>query len=62
MYFQQPMYAREDHPNHKFDHRARRCFFIGYPPNYKGYKLYDLGDNTFLSVATWFFTKPFFFS
>jgi len=61
MYFQQPMYTTKDNSNHKFDPRARRCFFIGYPPNHKGYKIYGLEDNTFLSVGTWFFMKPFFF-
>ena len=35
-------YATVNHPKHKFDPHARQCVFIGYPPNHKGYKLYDL--------------------
>jgi len=53
-------YATVNHPKHKFDPRVQQCIFIGYPPNHKGYKLYDLEDNTIFSVGTWFFKKPFF--
>lgn len=33
----------------KMEARGRRCVFIGYPPNQKGYKLYDLTTHTTFS-------------
>ena len=41
-------YATIVHPHHKFDSRARRCIFLGYPTGQKGYKLYDLDSHHFL--------------
>ena len=35
-------YATTVHPTHKFDARAKRCIFVGYPPGQKGYKLYNM--------------------
>lgn len=35
-------YATNLTPIHKFDVRARRCIFIGYPLGQKGYRVYDL--------------------
>lgn len=43
-------YAHNIHHKHKFDARARRCVFIGYPFGQKAYRLYDLDTHvTFTS-------------
>jgi len=41
-------YATIVHPKHKFDSRASRCVFVGYPSNHKGYKLFDLETHNFI--------------
>lgn len=40
-------YTTVVHPLHKFDPRAKRCVFVGYPTGHKGYKLYDLDNHKF---------------
>jgi hypothetical protein len=42
-------YATNLLPKHKFDARARRCVFFGYPFGQKGYRLYDLDTQQFFS-------------
>ncbi|CAL2225133.1 unnamed protein product [Prunus armeniaca] len=42
-------YATSTKPSHKFDSRARRCIFVGYPLGQKAYRLYDLFTKTFFS-------------
>ena len=41
-------YATVVQPLQKFDSRAHRCIFVGYPTGQKGYKLYDLRTKQFL--------------
>ena len=36
-----------NHPQ-KFEPRAKRCFFVGYPVGQKAYRLYDIDTKSFL--------------
>ncbi|CAL2228141.1 unnamed protein product [Prunus armeniaca] len=40
-------YATNLTPTHKFDTRARRCLFLGYPLGQKGYHVFDLDTKKF---------------
>jgi len=54
------MLCNMNHPKHKFNPCARQCVFIGHPPNHKGYKLYDLEDNTIFPSKDIVFHKTIF--
>ena len=41
-------YATKSQFSHKFDSRAHKCIFIGYPFAQKDYRLYDLDSKTVL--------------
>ncbi|KAG5556472.1 hypothetical protein RHGRI_006920 [Rhododendron griersonianum] len=53
-------YATVIHPLHKFDSRARRCIFVGYPIGQKGYKLYDLHTHQFFVSRDVYFHENIF--
>ena len=53
-------YATVNNPKDKFDPLARWCVFIGYPPNHKGYKLYNLEDNTVFVNSDMVFSRNHF--
>ncbi|VVA37824.1 PREDICTED: Retrovirus-related Pol poly from transposon, partial [Prunus dulcis] len=42
-------YATIVQPSHKFDPRAKRCVFLGYPFGQKAYKLFDLTTKKFFT-------------
>lgn len=44
----------------KSDPRARACVFLGYPNDYKGYKLLDIETHSFLFLDTSFIMRIFF--
>ena len=41
-------YATNLRPTNKFDNRARKCVFVGYPFGQKAYRLYDFDNHNFL--------------
>ncbi|KAF7132885.1 hypothetical protein RHSIM_Rhsim09G0014100 [Rhododendron simsii] len=53
-------YATNLKPKHKFDQRAHRCIFIGYPLGQKGYRVYELSTHKFFSTRDVVFYEQIF--
>ena len=53
-------YATNLTPMHKFDMRARRCIFVGYPLGQKGYHVYDLDTKKIFISWDVIFHEPLF--
>jgi hypothetical protein len=54
------VYAHKDQRSGQFGSHAKRCIFIGYPPDYNGWTFIDLASgNTFVSDSAVFHEKVF---
>ncbi|XP_040374694.1 uncharacterized protein LOC112199378 [Rosa chinensis] len=53
-------YATNVHPKQKFDPRAHKCIFVGYPFGQKAYKLYDLTTKKFFTSRDVVFHEDIF--
>jgi len=53
-------YATNLTPTNKFDERAHRCIFLGYPLGQKGYKVYDLASHKFFTSRDVIFHEHIF--
>lgn len=53
-------YATNLTPTNKFDVRARRCVFLGYPLGQKGYKVYDLATHKLFTSCDVIFHEHIF--
>jgi hypothetical protein len=53
-------YATNLKPTHKFDQRAHRCIFVGYPLGQKAYRVYDLRTHKIFSSRDVTFSEHIF--